>query len=38
MVEVNCETDFVAKSDIFLEYVDRLSLAVLNYNKDTASP
>lgn len=29
MVEVNCETDFVAKNSLFLKFVDNLSRKVI---------
>ena len=32
LIKINSETDFAAKSDIFLDFVDELGNAALNYN------
>src|ERR1700754_4686987 len=32
MVEVNCETDFVARNDEYVEFVNMLAQAVLDHN------
>ena len=34
IVEINCETDFVAKNDVFIKFVEEISnLALLNFGK-----